>query len=119
MLTLSLHESGRYLFPGSGGVYEIGQGSGTGYSWNWPLEPFTGDAVYLQGFQTLLEKALEWFRPDVILVQPGADAHFQDPLADLLLTAPYSGLSSVYQLTAAAERVTRPGRKSRPLTQRS
>ncbi len=86
VLTLSLHESGRYLFPGSGGVYEIGQGSGTGYSWNWPLEPFTGDAVYLQGFQTLLEKALEWFRPDVILVQPGADAHFQDPLADLLLT---------------------------------
>jgi len=86
VLTLSLHESGRYLFPGTGGVYEIGQGAGTGYSWNWPLEPFTNDGVYVEGFQTLLDKALSWFRPDVILVQPGADAHFLDPLADLLLS---------------------------------
>ena len=86
VLTLSLHESGRYLFPGSGGVYEIGQGGGTGYSWNWPLEPYTEDEVYVEGFATLLGRALEWFRPDVILVQPGADAHYQDPLADLLLT---------------------------------
>ena len=86
VLTLSVHESGRYLYPGTGGIYEIGQGGGTGYSWNWPLEPFTNDKVYIEGFQTLLEKALGWFRPDVILVQPGADAHFLDPLADLLLS---------------------------------
>jgi len=86
VLTLSLHESGRYLFPGTGGVFEIGQGGGTGYSWNLPLEPFTGDACYLEGFERVFEKVLSWFLPDVILVQAGADAHFLDPLADLMLT---------------------------------
>jgi len=99
VLTLSLHESGRYLFPGTGGVYEIGQGEGTGYSWNWPLEPFTTDAVYVEGFETLLEKALSWFRPDVILVQPGADAHFLDPLADLMLST--RGYRRVFELLLA------------------
>ncbi len=86
VLTLSLHESGRYLFPGTGGVFEIGQGGGTGYSWNVPLEPYTGDACYLEAFEQVFEKALAWFLPDVILVQAGADAHFLDPLADLMLT---------------------------------
>ena len=86
VLTLSLHESGRYLFPGTGGVFELGQGGGTGYSWNLPLEPYTGDACYLEAFERVFEKALAWFLPDVILVQAGADAHFLDPLADLMLT---------------------------------
>ncbi len=86
VLTLSLHESGRYLYPGTGGVFEIGQGGGTGYSWNGPLEPFTEDASYLAVFEQLFDKALAWFLPDVILVQAGADAHYLDPLADLLLT---------------------------------
>ncbi len=86
VLTLSLHESGRYLFPGTGGVFEIGQGVGTGYSWNLPLEPYTGDECYLDVFEQAFSKALAWFLPDVILVQAGADAHFLDPLADLTLT---------------------------------
>ncbi len=86
VLTLSLHESGRYLFPGTGGVYEIGQGGGTGYSWNLPLEPYTGDACYLEAFNRVFERALAWFQPDVILLQAGADAHHLDPLADLVLT---------------------------------
>ncbi len=86
VLTLSLHESGRYLFPGTGGVYEIGQGGGTGYSWNLPLEPYTGDACYQEVFARVFDRALAWFRPDVILLQAGADAHFLDPLADLVLT---------------------------------
>jgi acetoin utilization protein AcuC len=86
VLTLSLHESGRYLFPGTGGVFEVGQEGGTGYSWNVPLEPYTGDACYLEAFEQVFDKALAWFLPDVILVQAGADAHFLDPLADLMLT---------------------------------
>lgn len=86
VLTLSLHESGRYLFPGTGHVHEIGKGEGAGRKLNLPLEPFTEDESYLEVFEALVPWALGAFRPDVLVVQAGADAHFLDPLADLLLT---------------------------------
>lgn len=86
VLTLSLHESGRYLFPGTGQVYELGRGEGLGRKLNLPLEPFTEDEGYLEVFEALVPWALRAFRPDVLVVQAGADAHFLDPLADLLLT---------------------------------
>ncbi|WP_041433859.1 acetoin utilization protein AcuC [Thermus sp. CCB_US3_UF1] len=86
VLTLSLHESGRYLFPGTGHVHEIGRGEGVGRKLNLPLEPFTEDESYLEVFEALLPWALKAFRPDVLVVQAGADAHYLDPLADLLLT---------------------------------
>ncbi|MGQ9692204.1 MAG: acetoin utilization protein AcuC [Thermaceae bacterium] len=86
VLTMSLHESGRYLFPGTGGIHEIGRGEGLGKKLNLPLEPFTEDESYLEVFQGLVPRALALFRPDVLVVQAGADAHFMDPLADLLLT---------------------------------
>jgi acetoin utilization protein AcuC len=86
VLTLSFHESGRYLFPGTGAIHEIGRGAGTGRKLNVPLEPFTEDESYLEVFQQVSEAALAWFRPDMLLIQCGADAHFQDPLAELLLT---------------------------------
>jgi acetoin utilization protein AcuC len=47
VLTLSLHESGRYLFPGTGFVDELGEGEGYGYSLNVPMEPFTEDDSWL------------------------------------------------------------------------
>jgi acetoin utilization protein AcuC len=86
VLTISLHESGHFLFPGTGDVDELGQGAGRGYKLNVPLAPATGDASYLQVFERVVPHALAWFRPDVLLVQCGADAHFRDPLADLRLT---------------------------------
>ncbi len=86
VLTLSLHESGRYLFPGTGHIHEIGRGKGLGRKINLPLEPFTEDESYLEVFQALVPWALEAFRPDILVVQAGADAHYLDPLADLLLT---------------------------------
>jgi len=86
VLTLSLHESGRYLFPGTGHVHEIGRGEGVGRKLNLPLEPFTEDESYMEVFEALVPWALGAFRPDVLVVQAGADAHFLDPLADLLLT---------------------------------
>ncbi|MDX1546342.1 MAG: acetoin utilization protein AcuC [Rhodothermales bacterium] len=86
VLTISLHESGRYLFPGTGGVFEMGEDAGTGYALNVPLEPFTQDASYLDVFERVVPHALAWFRPDVLVVQCGADAHAADPLAHLLLT---------------------------------
>ena len=85
VLTISLHESGRYLFPGTGTVHETGTGAGEGTSVNVPLEPFTEDASYLDAFERVVPYAIETFRPEILIVQCGADAHFSDPLADLLL----------------------------------
>ncbi|WP_028566905.1 acetoin utilization protein AcuC [Salisaeta longa] len=86
VLALSLHESGRYLFPGTGGVHEVGVGAGEGTTLNVPLEPFTEDESYIETFERVVPFALERFQPDVLVVQCGADAHFSDPLADMLLT---------------------------------
>lgn len=86
VLTISLHESGRYLFPGTGHTYELGRGAGRGFSVNAPLEPFTEDASFLEVFEAVVPRALDWFRPDIILLQGGADGHTLDPLADLSLT---------------------------------
>ncbi len=86
VMTISFHESGKYLFPGTGEVRELGSGAARGLKLNVPLEPFTEGESYLEVFERVLPAALESFRPDVLVVQAGADAHFDDPLADLLLT---------------------------------
>ena len=86
VLTISLHESGQYLFPGTGDVHELGAGPGRGRKLNIPLHPFTEADGYLAAFKAVVPQALAWFRPDVLVVQCGADAHVADPLADLLMT---------------------------------
>jgi len=86
VLTLSLHESGEYLFPGSGWLHELGVGMGRGLKLNLPLEPFTEGESFLAVLEETATAALEFFRPDAIVVQAGADGHYQDPLADLMLT---------------------------------
>lgn len=85
-LTISLHESGQYLFPGTGDVHEIGSGSGCGSKLNLPLQPFTDGESYLEVFEQLVPLALRQFSPDVLIVQAGADAHYDDAMADLMLT---------------------------------
>ncbi len=86
VLTISLHESGQYLFPGTGEVHELGAMHGRGRKLNLPLAPFTEPDSYLKAFTSVVPQALAWFRPDFLVVQAGADAHVGDPLADLLLT---------------------------------
>jgi acetoin utilization protein AcuC len=86
VLTVSLHESGQYLFPGSGEIRELGSGAARGLKLNLPLQPFTDGRSYLEVFERVLPAALRHFHPDVLVVQAGADAHFDDPLADLMLT---------------------------------
>lgn len=86
VLTVSLHESGQYLFPGTGAIHELGGGMGRGLKVNLPMEPFTEDESYLDTFERVVPEALGWFGPGALVVQAGADAHFEDPLADLLLT---------------------------------
>ena len=85
VMTISLHESGRYLFPGTGHTYETGKGEGRGMSVNLPLEPFTESESYLEGFEVIVPLALRSFQPDLIVLQAGADMHYYDPLADIAL----------------------------------
>jgi acetoin utilization protein AcuC len=86
VLTLSLHESGRYLFPGTGFVDELGNGEGYGYSLNLPMEPQTEDDSWLGVYADVLEEVASAFRPDIIVLQSGCDAHVLDPLTHLRCT---------------------------------
>ncbi|MFZ5768600.1 MAG: acetoin utilization protein AcuC, partial [Bacillota bacterium] len=86
VLTISLHETGRFLFPGTGFVNERGAGPGYGYAVNVPLEPFTEDASWQEAFLAVVPPLLRRFGPDIIVSQHGCDGHRLDPLAHLALT---------------------------------
>jgi len=85
-LTVSFHQEGRSLFPGTGNLTETGRGEGAGFSVNVPMLPGTDDAVFLQGFSAIVPRLLETYRPDVVVSQLGVDASLDDPLAGLELT---------------------------------
>lgn len=87
VLTVSLHESGRTLFPGTGFVEEIGEGRGEGYSVNVPFAPDTPDSIWLETWRAAALPLLRAFDPEAIVLQMGTDAHALDPLAHLCLTA--------------------------------
>jgi acetoin utilization protein AcuC len=86
VLTLSVHESGRYLFPGSGRATDIGLGPGAGTAVNVPLPPDAGPAAYQLVLAEVIAPALTRFAPDLLVAQIGADSHFGDPLTHLRQT---------------------------------
>src|SRR3989454_1148256 len=86
VLDIDFHESGKFLFPGTGFPDETGKGEAQGLKLNIPLPPYTGDEAYLEAFQQVVPDALKKFRPEIILVQCGADGHLDDRLAHLRLT---------------------------------
>lgn len=88
VLTCSVHESGRYLFPGTGGLAERGMGPGAGTAVNIPLPPYAGDAPYLRAIEEVIARAVGEFEPQIIVTQDGADPHHRDPLAHLQVTMP-------------------------------
>ena len=71
VLTISLHETGQFLFPGTGYAQETGTGRGRGYSVNVPLYPYTGDETYYWVFEQVVLPLLDAFRPDVLVSQLG------------------------------------------------
>ena len=86
VLTISTHERGDRLFPGTGFVEEIGEGPGRGYAANLPLHPHTDDEVYLEAFDAVVPPLVRAFRPDVVVAQLGIDSHRTDPLTHLALS---------------------------------
>ncbi len=86
VLTISLHETGRMLFPGSGFETETGKGSGKGFSVNIPLPPESDDEIFVHAFKETVPLLLETFKPDIVVSQLGVDTFMNDPLAHLNLT---------------------------------
>ncbi len=101
VLTISVHESGAFLFPGTGFVQETGAGAGRGYSVNLPLYPYTSDEVYLWAMEQTVTPLIEAFAPDVLVTQLGIDSHYRDPITHLALTVQGFG-RAVSTLAAAA-----------------
>ncbi|MER6810994.1 acetoin utilization protein AcuC [Spirillospora sp. NPDC000708] len=83
VLTISLHETPRTLFPGTGFPTETGA---DGTAVNVSLPPGTNDASWLRAFDAVVPQLLRRFRPQVLVTQQGADSHALDPLAHLILT---------------------------------
>ena len=86
VLTLSLHESGRSLFPGTGFADERGRAAGAGYSVNVALPAFTDDVAYVRAFDAVVPELVERYHPDVLVTQQGIDPHFTDPLTHLQIS---------------------------------
>jgi len=86
VVTVSMHESGKTLFPGTGFVEEKGEGEGLGFSVNVPLPVGTYDAIYYSAFQDVVIPVAQAVSPDVIVLELGMDGLAVDPLAHLNLT---------------------------------
>ncbi len=86
VLTISLHESGKTLFPWSGFERETGDGDGEGFNINVPLDAGTDDEIFLALFRGIAMEALNVFEPEIIIGQFGTDMLATDPLTHLRLT---------------------------------
>lgn len=96
VLVISLHESGKTLFPWSGFKEEIGEDIGKGFNINIPLPVDTDDEAYQWIFNRLVTPAVSFFKPTVVVAVVGADTHKNDPLSNLSLTN--EGMSNVMKI---------------------
>lgn len=87
VLTISTHQDGRSLFPGTGYADEVGEREGEGYNVNVPLPPRNSDEGYLKVVKEIFVPLAEEFKPDVMVLEAGQDNHFTDPITSLTLTA--------------------------------
>lgn len=102
VLVISIHETGRTLYPWDGWESQLGEGEGYGYNVNLPLEPGSDDEVYQMVFDSVVPPLLRAFAPDLVVAQLGADSLISDPLTHLRLTN--NGYSYVVRCIAAQGR---------------
>jgi acetoin utilization protein AcuC len=104
VLTISMHQDPRTLYPGTGMPTEVGKGAAEGTSINLSLPPATSDDGWLRAFSAVVPGAVYAFRPDVLVTQCGCDTHHEDPLADLALTVDgqRAAYASLHQLAHSA-----------------
>jgi acetoin utilization protein AcuC len=86
VLTVSIHQDGSTLFPGTGFIYETGRGQGEGHSINVPLLPGADDDVFKEAIDSIVLPFVKAFKPDILVTQLGVDTFRHDPLASLNLT---------------------------------
>jgi acetoin utilization protein AcuC len=86
VLTISLHETGQMLFPGTGFPTDTGGPGAEGSAVNVALPPGTTDAGWLRAFHAVVPPLVREFAPDVLVTQQGCDSHIEDPLGHLMLT---------------------------------
>ncbi len=86
VLTISIHETGRLLFPGTGFETEAGEGEGKGYAVNVPMPAYSDDELFLYAFEGVVPPLIERFRPDIVVAQLGVDSFAGDPLTHLNYT---------------------------------
>ena len=86
VLTISIHETGRQLFPGTGFVDETGKGAGKGYSVNVPMPAYADDDLFLYAFNEVVPPLIDKYKPDIVVSQLGVDTFRTDPLAHLNCT---------------------------------
>ncbi len=87
VLTISTHQDGRTIFPGTGFPREKGEGDGEGYNINVPVPPMTGDDEYLKIVEEIFEPVATQYNPDILIIIAGQDCHFTDPITNLGVTA--------------------------------
>ena len=83
---ISMHESGKHIYPYTGFVEEAGEEGAHGYIVNIPLPPKTDDEIYLEVFHRIVVPLIKRFKPDILVAELGADSLVSDPLTDLMLT---------------------------------
>lgn len=86
VLTISLHETGQMLFPGTGFASDVGGPDAQGSAANVALPPGTADHGWLRAFHAVVPDLVREFRPDILVTQQGCDSHAEDPLAHLMLS---------------------------------
>jgi acetoin utilization protein AcuC len=86
VLTISLHETGQMLFPGTGFPRDTGGPDAPGSAVNVALPPGTNDGGWLRAFHAVVPPLVREFAPDILVTQGGCDSHIEDPLAHLMLT---------------------------------
>lgn len=86
VLTISVHETGRVLFPGTGFPGDIGGPDAQGSAVNVELPAGTGDAGWLRAIHAVVPAVLRAFKPQIMVTQQGCDSHYSDPLAHMAIS---------------------------------